>query len=275
MRRTLALLAGLLLAAPLFVSGQDPHEREPVGAPHIELLTKDTTYGAVFRTRETSLFKGEQLSWTVRRADGRPLPKGFMAEPVHIHRRLYVAGPPGDYVVTVEAFVVTLTEDLKDSKLKKGDRLPATVERVIAQLPFTLTGDGGPRPPPDPPGPTPPGPAPPDPPTVNPFPGVSGLHLLIVYESADLQNYPREQINSWLSKEVADYMASKGTDNWRRWDKDVDAGGAAEKWKGPFMRARRESLPWVAVGNGTAGYEGPAPKTHAEFVALLKRFGGN
>lgn len=150
-----------------------------------------------------------------------------------------------------------------------------TVERLRHSVRFS--GAPPPPTPPTPPTPPDPPPKPPEPPptpTVNPFPGVTGLHLLIVYESAELQNYPRAQINSWQSKEVSDYLRSKGSDNWRRWDRDTDVSGAESKWKQAFARVPRSvELPWIAVGNGTSGYEGRAPATHAELMALLRKFG--
>ena len=233
MRAALSVLAILLVAWPA-------HAQRKIAGDH------DVRPGgfAVLRVEGA----GKTVLWTVT-------PNPIQEEEIG-GSLVFTGQPGGEYTAT--AIVI-------DFEAKTAEKLRHAVRFA------------GSTPPPGP-GPTPPDTKPPDPgpaptPTVNPFPGVSGLHLLIVYESGELQNYPREQINSWLSREVAEYLKAKGADNWRRWDKDVDTSGAADKWKGPFMRARRESLPWVAVGNGTAGYEGPAPKTHAELMALLRRFG--
>lgn len=209
----------------------------------------------------------------------RPFPSGAP--------RFIFAGPPGEYQVTAEVVSRTVGKLTKPlSEYKEGDDFPMVETSASYTKTIVLTG-GVPVPPG--PGPTPPGPTPPVPPAPvppapvppapepNPMPGVQGLHMLVVYESADLSAYPAAQVTSWQSKAVFDYLAAKGASkNWRVWDKDVPNLARAEpKWQAAMARAKGKPLPWVIVSNGASGYEGPAPANVNELLALLKKYGGD
>jgi len=125
---------------------------------------------------------------------------------------------------------------------------------------------------PAPPGPTPPGPT--------PLPG-DGLRVLIVYETAELSRYPKEQLSVLYGSAVRGYLDThcvRGPDGktpeWRCWDANVPTGAEAKVWQEAMAR-KRDRLPWLVVSNGTARFEGPLPATVEETLKLLKQYGGN
>lgn len=143
-----------------------------------------------------------------------------------------------------------------------------------------VVGDVPPTPAPGPgPGPTPPGPEP----TPDPF-GVTGpgaFRVLIVYESADLSKLPTGQLTALTSGVVRDYLNSHcfagpdgRTKDWRVWDQSVNASGESAMWQRVMARPRAK-IPWIVIGNGIVGYEGPLPNDVTSLLALLKKYGGN
>jgi hypothetical protein len=132
-----------------------------------------------------------------------------------------------------------------------------------------------PIPPPDP------GPKPPDPnPSPAPIP-VDGFRVLMIYESSELSKLSSEQRDGVLyGDKVRGYLNSHcatgpdgKTREFRIWDKDVDTSGEAKLWQ-DAMKRPWNGAPWVIISNGKAGFEGPLPKTEAEMLALLTKFGG-
>jgi len=128
----------------------------------------------------------------------------------------------------------------------------------------------GPGPPPDP-GPTPgPGPSPPGP---APFPE-KGLRVLVVFDSKKLTELPASQRVVIFSKAVRDYLLAKaGPGNYRFYPVDTDPKNDAKIWQDAFAR-KRDSVPWIVIGNGEGGEERPLPTTEEEMLALLKKYGG-
>lgn len=131
------------------------------------------------------------------------------------------------------------------------------------------------------PGPTPdPGPGPtPGPDNPAPIPD-AGFRVLMVYESAQLADYPSEQAALITSVRVRTYLNAKcvvgadgRTKEWRIWDKDIDASTDADLWKKALAR-KRASLPWLIISDGKTGYEGPLPKKLDELMSLLEKYGG-
>lgn len=124
-------------------------------------------------------------------------------------------------------------------------------------------------------------PNPPDPgpgPQPNPEPGK--ISVLIVDETED---YNKPEYRPYLpvlnSTVIRSYLDShcateSGRPEWRHWDKDVDVTNASKKWQ-EAMKIPRTSLPWIAITNGVKGWAGPLPKTEAETLELLKKWGGN
>ncbi len=149
-------------------------------------------------------------------------------------------------------------------------------EAEIVTVAFDVDAGQGPQPPPPKPI-DPPQPKPVDPPA--PIPA-AGLHVLVVYESADLSKYPSGQQAAIYAKSVRDYLNATcpagpdgKTRQWRMWDKDTDATEEQKLWQDALKRARTQT-PWVIVSNGTTGFEGPLPASADEMLALLKRYGG-
>ncbi len=123
----------------------------------------------------------------------------------------------------------------------------------------------GPKPPPVPPEPEPDG--------TSPF-KEPGLRVLIVYEASGPVS--SEQVGVIFGKKTRDYLDAHcvkvGTNSaYRIYDKDTDLSGAPEPWKGALARPRK-SIPWVIIGNGKTGYEGPLPDTEAAFIELVSKY---
>jgi hypothetical protein len=130
---------------------------------------------------------------------------------------------------------------------------------------------------PAPPEPEPPGPTPDPTPTPTPDGEAPipepGFRVLIVYESADLANLPR-----WLGDaDLAGYLDAKcvkgpkGVAEWRMLDQHISVAADMVLWAKALGR-KRDSLPWLIVSNGKAGYEGPLPKTKPETMAILAKY---
>lgn len=292
MRRLLFLVAALALACPALSTSQDPPEpgkESEVGAPLVKQWQLDG-YGGYFTVRGTP--GGATVTWSID-----PRPRGLFFKQHPGAHSVAVGGPPGRYVLT--ATVTTWTGKGRVKALpkgwKEGDVVPFEITELTvasvqtARHEFTLVGGDDPVPPgpgptptppePKPPEPKPPEPKPPEPkPDANPFPGTTGLHVLIVYEDMDKASYPPAQLASWTSQAFYDYMRAKGAGrNWRVFDKDTDASEDEMKWNAAMGRASVKAagkLPWIMVGNGASGYEGPTPANTEELLKLLKRFGG-
>lgn len=124
--------------------------------------------------------------------------------------------------------------------------------------------------------PIPPKPDPPIPPKPDPPIPVAGLRVLIVYESATPGDAPK----IIATKSVRDYLNTKcvlGADGkspeWRFLDKDTPMGNASKVWQ-DAMLLPRQSLPWIIISTGAAGYSGPLPATADATLALLRKYGG-
>jgi hypothetical protein len=135
--------------------------------------------------------------------------------------------------------------------------------------------------------PVPPGPQPPNPddPTPDPFGGAQSaapaFRCLIVYESADLSKLPPAQLTAITSAQVRDYLnthCAVGPDGktreWRVWDSDTNVSAESPLWQ-KMMAKKRTKLPWLYLGNGTKGYDGPFPENTDRLMAILKKYGGN
>lgn len=135
-----------------------------------------------------------------------------------------------------------------------------------------------------PPGPVPPGPGPtptPDPtPSVAPIP-IDGLAVLIVEESGERTKLSKEQQSILAGKKVRDYLEAKcakdphieGRKAYYILDPDTALTGIGKTWVDAMAR-KRGPLPWVVISNGKTGTEEPLPKTVAEMISLLEKFGG-
>ena len=173
----------------------------------------------------------------------------------------------GKYIYIIEAVTTGRCELLIVPKGLQADK--EIVQRTIDAL-------VGPRPPPDPP----PGPKP-DPTPVNPSPFVGeGLRCLIVYETADLTRMPAAQQQILFAKSIRTYLDSKSplgidgkTHDWRIYDQNIDTTADSQVFKDAMNRPRK-SVPWIIVGNGKTGFEGPLPATVDDTLTLLRKYGG-
>ena len=125
-------------------------------------------------------------------------------------------------------------------------------------------------------------PTPPDPPTpVDPSPFVGdGLRVLITYETQDVGNLKPGHQAAIFGKQVRELLDQKcvmgpdgKTHEWRIWDKDVAVGDESDIWKAAAKRDKK-SIPWIAIGNGKSGFEGPLPDRVEDTIALINKFGG-
>ena len=177
----------------------------------------------------------------------------------------------GPHVFTVEPIGTGLVELLI---VVPGTSAPEVIRR-------TIDANVGPRPPPDPPTP------PPDPPKPPPTPdGTSpfaepGFRVLMVFDSENTTRPPTEQ-SVIYGKTVRDYLdshcvpeSSSAESNgraYRIYAANSDTSRAPKVWADAFKLAKGKD--WILIGDGTKGYSGPLPKSPAEALALLQRFGG-
>ncbi len=132
-----------------------------------------------------------------------------------------------------------------------------------------VVGTPGPPPPPGPgPGPTP-----------TPIPGV-GFKAMIIYETADLGKMPSKQLSIIEAKAVRDYLNAKtvpttdgGKRGWYITDQNADFSGESKVWQNAIKRPRTQ-VPWIVIGDGKNGFEGPLPADVPATLELLKKFGG-
>src|SRR5581483_8232697 len=130
--------------------------------------------------------------------------------------------------------------------------------------------------------PTPPGPTP----NPDPFSGKAmataspSLRVLIVYESSTLSQLPKAQAGILTDGNLRAYLTSHcvtGADgktaDWRIWDKDVNTAAESPVWQRVMARPKA-SIPWIVIGDGSAGFEGALPADSVSPLALVQKFGG-
>lgn len=133
-----------------------------------------------------------------------------------------------------------------------------------------VVGPVEPPPPNPPPGPNPPGPS--------PIP-LSGLRVLILEETGDRQKLPPSQAAILTSAELRAALKAKcakgvdGSPEFRFLDVDADVSLQEKHWQ-EAMKLPRQSLPWIVVSDGKAGFQGPLPATIQDTLALIAKFGG-
>jgi hypothetical protein len=165
-------------------------------------------------------------------------------------RDVEFVAPPGEY--TVSLTVVTIGSD----GTPQLDELTKRVTIGKAEPPVP--------------------PVPPTPVADNPFGALPGLHVLIVYETADAAKLPSGQFLILQGKKTRDYLDGKcAADGYRILDKDVKP--AADEWwvKGMKRGDHAKQLPWVYVGKENTGYSGPLPADPDAFITLLAKYAGN
>lgn len=103
-----------------------------------------------------------------------------------------------------------------------------------------------------------------------------GLKVLIVAESGTYNTLPQDQLAILNSAPFRDFLDVNCHGEWKIYDPDafeIDAGKSdvPQTWKDVMARPRTV-LPWIAVGNGKSGFEGPLPATVAETEALILKY---
>jgi len=155
------------------------------------------------------------------------------------------------------------------------------------ELTRTIVVSGGDKPPlpPVPPGPVPPNPPgpTPDPDELPPIPN-EGFRAMIIYENnpkTEAERMPPSQqaiLGSPVIRSYLDSKCAKGQDGktpeWRMVEQHDDLSNESNIWK-LAMALPRASVPWIVVSDGKRGTSEPLPKTEAETLALLKKYGGN
>ena len=112
-----------------------------------------------------------------------------------------------------------------------------------------------------------------------PLPGLAGLKVLLIYETADLPpKVPAEQYNIKVDPKVTSWLTAKTTPEngwagWRWGDPDSGVAQGAMHWE-KMLSLPRTSTPWVVINNGTrnVGYSGPLPATSGEFLKLVEKY---
>lgn len=124
-------------------------------------------------------------------------------------------------------------------------------------------------------------PVPPIPPPVPPVPPgpVTGLRVVLVYESS--ANMSREQLNTLYSTKISDYLdkhtaATDGGVGWKRWDKDIDTSKSGPTWQKLWTATKPKlgTLPQFVIVTDQTGEILPFPATEADGLALLQKYGG-
>jgi hypothetical protein len=183
--------------------------------------------------------------------------------------KLDVASFSGGYKVDGEGLVyVDVTAITKQTVTIEGQEVEFIKSYEQAEVQFVIETTSGP----DPPDPV----DPPNPDGSSPFAG-EGLRVLIVYERDDVGGYPQDQLavlfaapfRTWLNEQCVEV---DGAPAYRILDADAEPiGVAADVWAKALQR-QRDGLPWILIGNGTTGYEGPLPADIEATKTLIARF---
>lgn len=173
--------------------------------------------------------------------------------------RVFTCQQPGSYKIEVWNAKGDVPSDIATTFVVIGTPLPP-----IPPVPPV---------PPVPPGPTP---------SPSPFPD-AGLRVFILWDDKGAK-LPEDQQDIIFNPDVRQYLEAKcpvgpdgKTREYRMWPlKDGKVDGTPPKiWADALARPKRGStLPWLIIGNGKDGYEGPLPKNKDEAMTLLKQFGG-
>lgn len=209
---------------------------------------------------------------TVRRLT---VPAGLKVVKSDDGKKWYVAGKPkpGEaataYTITGEVFVRKYD---KDGRIQDFEFLD--IDYSIRVL--------DPDPPPVPPGPNPPGPNPPGP-TPGPAPiAIDGLSVIFLIDGMAL-NMTRGQLLAIDGAELNNYLKATcpkdktGQPAWRIYQKGQGLAADEDKaFADAYAKVADKETPWVVVSNPKkgGGESVPLPKTKAEILALIKKYGG-
>lgn len=138
----------------------------------------------------------------------------------------------------------------------------------VVMLALEVNSGTGPQPPPGPPQPKP---------GVSPF-SANGLRVLIIYPNQPETKLPAGQQLILSGQKTRDLLESScvvgadgKTKEYRIWREDERVEFAPKLWQDAFGR-KRDSVPWVLIGNGTDGFEGPLPANEDDFQKLIQKY---
>lgn len=103
-----------------------------------------------------------------------------------------------------------------------------------------------------------------------PFPA-DGLHVLIVYESTKMNGLTAEQRAIIAGADIRGALNAAAPGKYRIYDQDADLQFVEQVWK-DAMAVPRQSVPWLVISNGKAGYNGPLDMSAAKFREMLSEF---
>lgn len=147
----------------------------------------------------------------------------------------------------------------------------ANKEDDVVMLTLAVSDGSGPRPPPTP--------DPDSDPDKNssPFPA-DGLRVLIIYPNQPETKLPAAQQLILSGQKTRDLLESScvvgedgRTKEYRIWRENERIDLAQKLWRDVFGR-KRDSVPWVLIGNGRSGFEGPLPASEEEFQKLVQKY---
>lgn len=126
-----------------------------------------------------------------------------------------------------------------------------------------------------------PNPPAPTPTPVNPPLNPNGFSVLIFYETEDY-SLTEDQLQILNSTQIQAYVDSKCVKDgksvaFRQWDDDLNEAEIPELWKKFYAKAKTDSkgkLPWIVISTKTETISMELPKTEAETLNLLKKYGG-
>jgi hypothetical protein len=102
-----------------------------------------------------------------------------------------------------------------------------------------------------------------------------GLHVLIVYKPGDaLPSAQNAILYGERARKLLDEKCvtdGRGQKAYRIFPDTVEFGGELPVWKEAMAR-QRQSIPWVIIGNGKDGFEGPLPANVADFETLINKY---
>lgn len=188
------------------------------------------------------------------------VPEGVKCQK-QFNRLIVIECPKGKHTFTATTYTVVVDFDNKTKKTIENRYELNIVVNSIKPEPE-------PKPEPDPDPKPEPQPAP-----IN----ADGLHVLIVYESKEKHNLPKEQFNIIYTLPFREYLDKVCAEDpnasaaYRIWDQQEDTEYAAQKWQ-DVMKRNRNSVPWLVVSNPSkGGFEGPLPNSIEETKAIIEK----
>lgn len=174
---------------------------------------------------------------------------------------------------------VALVEGVADGRVEllvipKG----VTDESAILRRVVDVKTGTAPIPPPAPePKPVDPKPVDPKPSYDNPFPGTTGLHVLMTFDPKAMIRKPVTQqavVYGADARATLNTKCAKGDDGhntWRIYPVPTNTVAAGKVWQGAYGN-KRDADDWIYIANGSKYYSGPLPTSVEDLDALIKKY---